>query len=211
MRFAPLFALFLSGTALAADATKPHDHQGIVAAYTGAPPPVALSAEDLGKLAAGELVTKQVQRGNGGHGVAFQDIKATPDTIWARINNHAMYPSWVNGVKSCQDYKKEGAHVWTAFGLSVLGVNVDYFINHTFVPAQNYLTWTLDYTRQSDLDDSVGYWRIIPLSTTPVLTRVEYSVDIRFKGWIPGFAQDFIANKGLTDAVSWVKKQSEAG
>lgn len=209
-RLLPLIALIAAGSAAAADANQPHEHQGIVAAYTGAPPAVPLSSDDLAKLAAGQMVMKQVQRGNGGHAVAFQDIKATPEKIWSKINNHAMYPQWVSGVKSCSDYRKEGPYTWTAFGLSVLGTSVDYFIKHTFVPSQNYLTWTLDYTRQSDLDDSVGYWRLTPLSASPPSTRLEYSVDIRFKGWIPGFAQDFIANKGLTDAVSWVKKQSEA-
>ena len=197
--------------ALAADPDKPHEHQGIVPAYQGAPPPVTLSAEDQASLGAGKLVTKQVQRGNGGHAVAFQDIHAAPATIWSKITNSGMYSQWVNGVKACKVYRTEGQNIFAEFNLSVMGIGVDYYIHHTYVPASNYLTWTLDYSRLSDLDDSVGYWRLSPLSADPPLTRLEYSVDIRFKGWIPGFVQDFISNKGLTDAVSWVKKRAEGG
>lgn len=211
MRTASLLLFLLAGSAWAADAAVPHEHTGLVTPYTGAPPAVSLSAEDLATLQAGKMVMKQVQRGNGGHAVAFQDIHAAPTTIWSKITNYGMYSSWVNGVKSCSVYKRDGSKIFAQFDLSVMGIGVTYFIKHDYQPASNYLTWTLDYSRQSDLDDSVGYWRLTPLSANPPLTRLEYSVDIRFKGWIPGFVQDFIANKGLSDAVGWVKKQSEAG
>jgi len=209
MRFVCFLLLLTAAPAWAADAAVPHEHTGIVSPYVGAPPAVTLSAADLATLQAGKMLMKQVQRGNGGHAVAFQDIRATPATIWSRITNYGMYASWVNGVKSCSIYRREGSRIFAQFDLSVMGIGVTYFINHNYQPASNYLTWTLDYTRQSDLDDSVGYWRLTPLSADPPLTRLEYAVDVRFKGWIPGFVQDFIANKGLSDAVSWVKKQSE--
>src|SRR4051812_29149791 len=94
-----MFALFLllsNPTADAADANAPHDHQGIIAAYKGAPPPVPLAAADLATLASGQMVLKQVESGNGGRGVAFLDIHAAPDTIWSRIVNYGMYPKWVD-------------------------------------------------------------------------------------------------------------------
>lgn len=202
-----LFALMLS-LAHAGDASKPHDHQGLIASYKGAPAKVTLSADDEAKLAAGQMVQKQGQSGNGGHAVAFMNINATPDKVWSKITNFASYPSWVENVTKCQVYKKEGSNIFVEFGLSVMGINVGYFIRHDYQPTQGYMTWALDYSRQSDLDDSVGYWRVTPLS--PTQTRLEYSVDIRFKGWIPGFVQDMISTKGLTTATSWVKKQSES-
>lgn len=200
----------LTLTALAADATKPHEHQGKVAAYTGAPPAVTLTTDDVAKLEAGQLVMKQSQAGNGGKAIAFQHIAATPDRIWSRITNYAMYPSWVDNVEHCKVYKTEGPYIFADFGLAVMGIDVQYFIKHTYKPSEGYLTWTLDYSRQSDLDDSVGYWRLTPVSSSPPVTRLEYAVDIRFKGWIPGFVQSYISSKGLTSAVAWVKKQSEA-
>lgn len=202
-----LLALAVGGHALAADPNQPHNNQGLVAAYKGAPPAVTLSADDQAKLASGQMVQKQVQLSTGGHAVAFMNINATPDKVWSKITSFTSYPSWVENVTKCTPYKKEGSLIYVDFVLSVMGIGVEYYIRHDYQPTLGYMTWTLDYTRLSDLDDSVGYWRVTAVS--PTVTRVEYSVDIRFKGWIPGFVQDMISTKGLTTATSWVKKQSE--
>ncbi len=204
-------ALVLTLAALAADPAAPHDHQGLVAAYKGAPPPVPLAADDAGKLDAGEMVLKQVKTGNGGHGVVFMDIDAAPATIWSRIVDYKMYPTWVDNVAACEVYRKDGANIYTRFVLDPMGMNIEYYIKHTYNPGAGWLTWSLDYSRLSDLDESIGYWRVTPLTTDPPRSRLEYSVDVRFKGWIPGFAQDMIAKQGLTNAVTWVKKRAEGG
>ena len=34
-------------------------------------------------------------------------------------------------------------------------------------------------------------------------------MDMRLKGWVPGFVENMLAKKGLTMATSWVKKQAE--
>ena len=41
--------------------------------------------------------------------------------------------------------------------LSLMGVKLEYYITHTHEPSTSTVTWTLDYDRTSDLDDSVGY------------------------------------------------------
>ncbi len=35
--------------------------------------------------------------------------------------------------------------------LTVMGFNVEYFIQHKYYPKLNTVVWTLDYTRESDL------------------------------------------------------------
>lgn len=202
-------ALVLTLAALAADANAPHEHQGVVPAYKGAPPPVTLAAEESAKLAAGEMVLKQSRSANGGRGVAFLDVRATPATIWSRILDFGKYPQWVDNVDACEVYKRDGKNVYARFVLDPFGMTVEYFVKHTYDPTAGWMTWTLDYARQSDLDDSVGYWRVTPISADPPRSRLEYSVDVRFKGWIPQFVQDSISKKGLTNAVSWVKERSE--
>lgn len=202
-------ALVVFAVAFAADPNLPHDHQGIAPAYQGAPAPVPLAAAEVAKLEAGELVLTQVKSGNGGRGVVFMDIAAAPSTIWSRITNYGMYATWVDNVAACEVYKKEGANIYARFVLDPMGMNIEYFIKHTYNATAGWLTWTLDYSRLSDLDESIGYWRVTPLTTDPPRTRLEYSVDVRFKGWVPGFAQDMIAKQGLTNAVGWVKLRSE--
>lgn len=196
-------------TAFAADATVAHPHRGVVTAYHGAPPAVALSAADLSTLASGSVLLKQQQVASGGRGVAMMDIKAAPAQIWSKILDYGHYPQMVDRVSECGNYRVSGEHIFTRFVLSVLGTEVEYFIDHTSRPHLGYLTWTLDYARKSDLDDSVGYWRVTPQASSPAVTRLEYSVDIRFTGYVPGFVAEMISKKGLTDATSWVKRESE--
>ena len=88
-------------------------------------------------------------------------------------------------------------------------ISVEYFIKHNLHEKEGYVTWTLDYSRESDLDDSTGYWLLYPSPDNPDHTRVEYSVDIRIKGWIPKFIETMLAEQGLEDATKWVKKAVE--
>ena len=37
------------------------------------------------------------------------------------------------------------------------------YLRHQHYPHLNSVTWTLDYTRKSDFDESVGHWHVVPL------------------------------------------------
>ncbi|MBW1881641.1 MAG: SRPBCC family protein [Deltaproteobacteria bacterium] len=202
-------AVSLGNPALAADPDQPHPHQGIVTAYDGAPPMPELSAEDLEKLAKGKPVKKQIEMETGGRGIAIQDIHATPEVVWSRIVRYDKYTEWVDGVFECEEYENTGDNIKVRFKIGGMGVRVEYFITHTYLPAEGYMTWTLDYTRESDLDDSVGFWRVVPIEDKAGWTRVYYSVDVRLKGWVPKFIETMLAKNGLTKATAWVKRESE--
>lgn len=206
-----LVATLCSTVALAADADSPHPHQGVVDAYDGAPPKVELSDDDLATLGRGEAVRKQVQYGSsGGRGVAVMDIDSPPKYVWAKIGDYASYPDWIDNLNECEMYAKDGSNVYVRFEASMMGIGAEWFIHHIYNVPAGYVTWTLDYDRKSDLDDSVGYWRVTELQSDPPKTRVEYSVDVRVASWIPGALEDTLAKKGLVTATSWVKKQAEA-
>jgi hypothetical protein len=204
--------LVLSSPALAADASQPHPHKGIVAKFVGKPTLPSLSSADLATLADGKPVMKQVKNadGNGGRGIGIQDIHAEPATIWSRILSFSSYPKWVDGVKECEVYEKSGNLVKVRFVIGKMGVNYEYFIKHEVHSDDGYMTWTLDYDRLSDFDDSVGFWSVVPVEGKPGWTRVYYSVDVKLTGWVPGFVQDMITKNGLTSATAWVKRESEA-
>lgn len=195
----------------AANPNIPHDHQGIVPPYEGAPPAMKLSTEQLAQLDRGKAVMVQTQdRSGGGRGMAIQDVAATPETVWSRITSYADYPRWVNLVSECGNYEVAGDHIKTRFVLKGLGFRMEYFIDHVYRPEQGFMTWTLDYTRRSELDDSVGYWFVEPHPVREGWTRLYYSVDVRMKGRVPKFVQDLVTRKGLTEATAWVKRESEA-
>jgi hypothetical protein len=203
------FFALISQTAFAADATVPHPHKGLIKSYSGAPDVPILLPEDLAKLNKGQAVMKQVKEDAGGRGIAIQDVHASPEQIWAKITDFANYPGMVENVKSCKVYEKTDQHIKVGFVISAVMMNVEYYIDHVFVPKEGFMTWTLDYNRESDLDDSVGFWRVEAIPNKPGWTRLFYSVEVRLKGWVPGIVEDMIAKKGLPKATGWVKRESE--
>jgi len=204
-----LILAFLAATH-AADPTKPHMHQGSITAYSGAPPTVALTADELARLAAGEVVKRQVQYADGGRGVAVQDIKAPPEVVWARILDFPAYPRMVDNVSECEIYTSGEHELKARFIIGALMMNIEYYIDHEVHVDEGWLTWTLDYSRESDLDDSVGFWRVAPVADRPGYTRLVYSVEVKPLGWVPGPIEDYISDAGLTKATAWVKRESEA-
>ena len=206
-----LLLLFgLSPSALAADASQPHPHQGVLASYDSKPTLPKLTADDLVKLATGDAVRKQSRDGQGGRGIAVQDINAPPSVVLSKISYFKNYPTMVDEVKLCEIYEQENDHIKTRFIIGALFVKVEYFIDHTFKPDEGYMSWTLDYSRDSDLDDSVGFWVVQPHPDKPQWSRLFYSVDVRLRGWVPGAIEEILVRNGLTKATSWVKRESEA-
>ncbi|MCB9796706.1 MAG: SRPBCC family protein [Alphaproteobacteria bacterium] len=195
--------------ALAGDAAKPHPHQGKLAAYPVPPKAVALNAAQEAAFRRGEPVYTQMEGGNQGRGAAVFLVDAPPAKVWATIRDFSSYPGWIDGVSECGVYKTEGDHVYARFLLSRMGISVEYFVDHLAPAGADYMTWTLDYSRESDLDDSVGAWRVTALPDDPSKSRVEYSVDLMVSGWVPGFIRDMVVDQGLKDATGWVKVQSE--
>ena len=204
-------ALLFATTSMAADPNKPHPHQGIVAPYGDNPGKPDLTEEELAQLEAGELVKKQYKMDGGGRGMAIQDIHATPEVIFSKITDYAKYPAMVDEVSECEVYEKNGEHIKARFVLSTFMMTIEYYIDHIYKPEQGTMTWTLDYSRESDLDDSVGYWRVEKHPTKEGWSRLYYSVDVRVSGWVPKAIETLIVKKGLVKATEWVKRESEAG
>ena len=47
----------------------------------------------------------------------------------------------------------------TTYDIAVLHMKMRYFMEHEYDPEKRCMTFHLDYSRRSDIDDSVGYWR----------------------------------------------------
>jgi ribosome-associated toxin RatA of RatAB toxin-antitoxin module len=199
----------LATPATAADATKPHDHKGILKPYPRPPKPPVLTAADKAILAAGKPVMRQTEGEAGGRGLAIFEVNAPADVVWATIRDYPSYPRYIPEVKKCEVYKKDGGKVDVDFVIKSYGVSIEYYIHHDIDVAGRWMTWTLDYNRSSDLDDSVGFWRVTPVDGAPERAQVEYSVDIAISSWVPGFVRSLLVDDGLKQATSWVKVQSE--
>mmetsp|Transcript_11098 Transcript_11098/g.34272 ORF Transcript_11098/g.34272 Transcript_11098/m.34272 type:complete len:152 (-) Transcript_11098:327-782(-) len=84
---------------------------------------------------------------------------------------------------------------------------MEYFIEHTFEPAKNCMTFHLDYDRLSEFSDTVGYWYVEKLEDG--WSRVYYSADSQLPSWVPGFAKDRLIGQALRQSTSWVDKYAQ--
>lgn len=208
---APLLFAMALGIALLPSAAhaEAHPHRGVLPKINGAPAITKLSKTDLATLGRGEAVRKQVKEKGAGRGIAVQDVAASPAIVWGRILDWKRYPKMVDNVKTVEVYEEKSGHIKTRFVVGGFGFSVEYFIDHTYKPEKDYMTWTLDYDKLSELDDSVGYWVVKKHPTKKGHSRVFYSVRVQTSSFIPGFIEDMIAENGLVTATEWVKRESE--
>lgn len=204
-----LAVLALAQPTLAADADEPHPHQGKVKPIGIPPTQVDLTAAEVAALERGEPVHKQTRGDGGGRGIAVLDVHAEPAVVWNVITDFAQYPRMVDNVRETSVYARAGEHIKARFVLGGAGVSIEYFVDHVFRPDAGYMTWTLDYSRKSDMDDSVGFWRVASHPTKPGWSRIFYSIEVRVGWWLPGFVEDMLAKDGLKKSTLWARREAE--
>mmetsp|Transcript_29516 Transcript_29516/g.62637 ORF Transcript_29516/g.62637 Transcript_29516/m.62637 type:complete len:332 (-) Transcript_29516:84-1079(-) len=206
----------------ASNFSKPHSHTGKVEPFQPGDPKIKLDGKAKNILKAGKPYQTQVESGGGGRGLVVQDVDAPTHVVWGRILDYDNYSNMVPKTVESKNYKivphkptkannfleKE---IYTRMKVGFPMLKLEFFIRHfCYIQKHRSLTWTLDYTKESDFDDSCGFWYIIPHPDDPEeRTRLYYSVQVGLFDWVPKFAVDFLSNKALTDATAWVKKYSE--
>jgi ribosome-associated toxin RatA of RatAB toxin-antitoxin module len=200
--------------ALAGSVSKPHVHNGVLEPYDGKPLPLHLTVDQLSQLEKGEAVFYKERVGKSGRGVVIQDINASTLICMERIRDLDKYPKVVPHVSRVTVYENKQFPNGTSktgaeFGIGVMGLKLQYFLQLTHEPKYNTLTWTLDYKRNSDLDDSVGHWQVMTHPSKSGWTRILYSTKIKLFSWVPEFVVNALTNKALSESTSWVKRESE--
>lgn len=196
--------------AAAADPEKPHPHQGVLVPYEAGPLIVALDDEQREKLAEGKLVHMTIKHEDkGGTGIGVIDIAAPTEIVWSRITGFDHYAEWIGPVKLCEVYAQSGDTTWTQTKIKGFLYKYEYFLINVRYPELDLMLWTLDYDRKSDFDDCVGAWYVEPHPEKAGWSRAWFSSDLKLNSPIPGFLMKSVKKKGIKDAVTWVKRESE--
>jgi Polyketide cyclase / dehydrase and lipid transport len=234
-----LFLAVPTNASTSTDATaSAHPHQGKVTPFLPGDPHVSLDDKAMTVLNSNQPYLTQIQSGSSGRGLVVQDIHATTDVVWGRILDYNHYAEMVPKTLESENYQVvhqssssssssdendisnttlSDNHpptgrktIYTRMKVGFPMVKLQFFVKHDYYPELHSLTWTLDYTKKSDFDDSCGYWYVIPHPEKPDdWTRVYYSVDVSMYDWVPRFVVNFMSKQALTEATGWVKKHSE--
>ena len=111
------------------------------------------------------------------------DVDASQEKVWNIITNYKKYPTYIPELKTTENYSVSPDNIYTKFILSSMMMTVEYYVKHNLFKEEGYVTWTLDYTKESDLDDSTGCW-FLYYPDNPGQTGVEYTIDVRISGWV---------------------------
>lgn len=189
-----------------------HEHNGILQPYDAAPPEIVLDQGDEQLLEKGGAVSKQLNIPQGKRGVIVIRVNAPAEVIWPVISDFDSYPEWIKSMQTTEIYRREDNHIFVKFvAKHWLAGRVTWYVDHDYPRGdRDWGTWKLDYSYRSDLDDSVGFWRVKPVTGQAEKSDVIYSADLRLKGWVPAFVESAIIKKELKAATQWVKEQSEA-
>ena len=212
-RASAVAVLSLSAMACAENAMKPHPHQGILPKYDRVhPTKIGVSLKDVSNadLRKGEPVLRFVEVTKGfSRAISCQDVCAPESVIWSAINDLKNYPKMVEGVVGCDVYSdsKVGSTQVTCakYKITAAGFGISYFMKHIYEPKAHCMTFHLDYDRQSDLSDTVGYWYVEDLKDG--WCRVYYSTDSRLPSMIPAFAKNAMMNLAAKRSTGWVLKR----
>mmetsp|Transcript_36319 Transcript_36319/g.77440 ORF Transcript_36319/g.77440 Transcript_36319/m.77440 type:complete len:282 (-) Transcript_36319:94-939(-) len=196
----------------AANEDEPHYHNGKLAQYDIGPPSVLLSTSDEAKLRTGKPIMQAVQTDIAGSRrmVMVQEIAAPSNIVMGRIMDLEKYDRMVDGVDSVVNYvsAQEGNRhiVKSTYDISVLHMKFKYFIKHTYDPQERCMVFHLDYDKRSDIDDSVGYWYVLPNGRAN--SRVYYSCECKLRGWVPGPVYTLMTKEAMRKATTWVSAES---
>ena len=208
-----LLAALAAPMVFATQQTVPsHGHQGIIPAYTGAPPSIRLSTGDQATLGRGESVRRVQERDGNVHALAVFTVNAPAECVWSLLLDFPAYARGLRDMSESALYRKDGRDFYVRFRYRhwLLG-SYTYYVRHTYPgSAKGWGTWTLDYEHRSDLDDSVGFWRVEPVVGDGQSSRVFYSATVRYRGWAPAWLRRVFVEGALAETAAWVGKSAEA-
>lgn len=154
---------------VASDASRPHPHQGILSKYERKhPSEYGLTMRGIsGKQLRTKTICRMLRLPNGyKRCTAIREVKAPADLIFSRILDLGAYPRMIAGVKRCDVYHRKlssltGAKTICAkYRVRELGFTMEAFMAHEIEFGRRCMTFSLDYSRCSDLSDTVGYWYV---------------------------------------------------
>jgi len=169
-----------------------------------------LTHAEMQQVKSGRLVFRpHLKDGGVNTAVAVQRVRAPVSVVWGCLLDFERYPSMVDDVCAVDVYEKRGAHIKVALSVGYSVIRLMTCLHHTFSPALGQLTWSLDSSRSSSFNLNDGFWLVRADPSDPSCSLVFYSIAVELKGWMPGWVNTYIGEKGIPRAVAWVQREAE--
>jgi len=190
----------------------------------GEPPPGAptvshpdaykgLTKEGIAKIKAGEIIIlKKIK----------QEESASGMVEAALIYNQPIDKTWRLIVDRVEDQRKFLPHLDTSkvvarkgnrqtvnFHLSILGIDLNWYVEHEAEKDKYYFHWNLNEKYKSKIRSQKGYWKFFWIDENRTLAR--YGTWFSFAIPIPRFVQSFLIKRDLPKSLGNMKKFIDSG
>jgi carbon monoxide dehydrogenase subunit G len=173
-----------------------------------------LSEKDQKKLDEGKVIfvsrsEKTDEGADAGIGWAIGIINATPDVVWAVLEDYKNYPDYMPRVEAIESYELEGddEQFGLKFTLGILFRDLVYHIKQRNEAENHTITWEKDLDFADDFTKNNGQW--ILRSYEENKTLAFYTVDIATNRFIPKALQNFLLKRDLPDVIEALRQEVE--
>jgi len=183
----------------------------LIVAATAAPAnPLALSSDQLERLARREIVVLDALPAGApaaarSGGTALALVKAAPDTVWGVLVDYPRHSGLYPNVVEATVLEVDAAHALVRYVVGVGPFSFGFHVNNYPDAARGRLAWRLDRGRKNGLfRESVGYWQLEPRGEGVLLT---YAMAARTV--LPRFLTAGAERDGMVEAIRAVRDRAE--
>ena len=177
-----------------------------VAAAWAAVPTVELSADDLTRLAAREVVVRQEPGDAGTYTVGVVDVNADPAKVFAAVLDFEARIGEVGGLRSVVRYLNEPDRVGARWELVVVGKVISFTTLYDIDRTGLVATYHMDKTQPNDIANVEGFYAVQPSGTG---SRLIYRSITDSGVYVPGWIRNMLANSSLVEVLEGMRTRSE--
>jgi hypothetical protein len=194
------------------------------AVFAGNPPPgvptvshpeayKGLTKEGIAKINAGEIIIlKEIKQEEKPSGVieAALVYNQPIDKVWYLIVDRLEDQcKFLPHLDKSDLALKRGNHYIMHFHLTILGIEINWYVDHVAEKDKYFLQWELDPNYKNDIKAQRGYWRLYWLDEKRTLARYGtwFSIGIP----VPKFIQSFLIKRDLPRSLGNMKKFVDSG
>lgn len=171
-----------------------------------------VTPELIQQLEAGEVITNSTaQDSDSGYraarGTVFMLYDHTPEEIWPYLSDHNSYHEFMPHLLSVESYELKDGGLGITQKLKIAWKTLEYNLVQIYDKENNILHWHLDRDKENDVQQSRGYWKLIPHNEKQ--TIVIYMVDVDSGMRVPRFIEDFMLKRDLPGVVTAMKQRVE--
>ncbi len=170
-------------------------------------PPVTLTTEEAAKVAAREVLLRNIVTDSTTETVAVLDVRATPTAVMDAVMDLPARVGDIGALDSCSVYIDEPRRKATAWKVEAGPFTIDFHVMYQCNDAYTYCEFDLDRSKENDVDETAGSYQVYPHEGgTRLVYRAHsssgYSAGRRLK--------QYFADQNSTAMLSGMRTRAEA-